>query len=161
MPWETYQPLPPSPPPELPWQQWSGASVALMLMMTAAILISRKFLRRRPPPAPEPDPQRRALNALGAIPGDWPVDRSAAAGARVLRAYLGAVGMGPGLSHPARSFSGLRAADAWRGLTNLLVEMEALSCRPHPSRVDWEEARALASTFISTGGESTEGGGAP
>lgn len=160
MPWETYQAVPPSPPPDLTWVNWAGAGAALVLLMATAVLLSRKHLRRRPPPLPMPDPGQHALRAFAAIPHEWPVDRSAAAGARVLRAYLGAVGMGPGLAHPARSFSGLRAADAWRGLTNLLVEMEGLSCRPHPARKDWEDARDLAVSFLSRGGATKEGGAA-
>ena len=149
MPWETYQAVPPAPPEDLSWVDWTGAGTALVLVMAAAIWLSRKHLRRRPPPPPLPEPGPHALRALAAIPAEWPVDRAAAAGARVLRAYLGAVGMGPGLAHPARSFSGLRAADAWRDLTNLLVEMEDLSCRAEPSQVAWDDARALAVTYLS------------
>jgi hypothetical protein len=160
MPWETYQAIPPAPPPEPTWADWTGAVAALVLVMAAAVVLSRKHLRRRPPPPPAPDPGQHALRALAAIPPEWPVDRAAAAGARVLRAYLGAVGMGPGLAHPARSFSGLRAADAWRDLTNLLVEMETLSCRPHPPRKDWEDARDLAAGFLKRGGASHPEGGA-
>ncbi|MFM7180277.1 MAG: hypothetical protein ACKO2G_02250 [Verrucomicrobiales bacterium] len=161
MPWEQYQALPPAPPPELSWQHWAGAGVALVILLITAVVLSRRFLRKRPLPLPPPLPSNRALNALSAIPADWPVDRSAAAGARVLRAYLGAVGMGPGLAHPARSFSGLRAAEAWRELTNLLVEMESLSCRLHPTRADWDDARALAETFLKTTGQTSTQGGAP
>ena len=161
MPWEEYPPVPPAPPPDLTWEHWVGAGSALLLLMLVAVLLSRRFLRRRPAPRPAPDPGEHAMRALAAIPPEWPVDRSAAAGARVLRAYLAAVGMGPGLAHPARSFSGLRAADAWRGLTNLLVEMEDLSCRPHPARKDWEDARDLATGLLTrTGAHPMEGGAA-
>jgi hypothetical protein len=123
------------------------------------MLFSRRHLRRRGRPAPDPDPDERALRALAAIPVEWPVDRSAAAGARVLRAYLGAVGMGPGLAHPARSFSGLRVAEAWRELTDLLVEMEELACRPHPPRARWEEARDLAARLLATPTRRAQEGG--
>ena len=158
MPWESYQALPPAPAPDLPWEHWAGAGAALVLLVMAAVLVSRKSLRKPPLPEPPALPRERALKALEAIPAGWPVDRSAAAGARVLRAYLGAMGMGPGLSHPARSFSGLRAADAWRALTNLLVEMESLSCRTNPAREDWESARALAAESIITSQASDNGG---
>ena len=160
MPWEEYPPVPPAAPPDLTWVDWTGAGSTLLVLMAVAVLLSRRFLRRRAGPPPVPDPGRQALRALAAIPPEWPVDRSAAAGARVLRAYLGAVGMGPGLSHPARSFSGLRAAEAWRGLTDLLVEMESISCRPHPARRAWEDARDLAVAILTNGGTSAREGGA-
>lgn len=159
MPWETYQVVPPTPPPDPTWGQWSGAGAALLLAMVWAIVLSRKHLRRRPPLAPMPDPSEHALRALAAIPGEWPVDSAAAAGARVLRAYLGAVGMGPGPAHPARSFSGLRAAQAWRDLTNLLVELEELSCRPQPKREHWDEARALAVALLTRSEAPVKEGG--
>lgn len=161
MPWETYTPLPPAPPPDLPWEQWAGAGAALALCMAAGVLLARHRVRKRPRPAMEPDPGQRALRALAAIPADWPVDRSASAGARVLRAYLGAVGMGPGLAHPARSFSGLRAAESWRGLTDLLEDMESLACRPHPPRADWEQTRDLAARLLAAPPAPVQKGGAP
>ena len=39
------------------------------------------------------------------------------------------------MAHPASEFSGLRSAEAWHGMIELLAEMESLACRPiRPAR---------------------------
>ena len=94
MDWPDLNPPTPLPPPDVPWTIWL-AGVALLLAAAAlAVYFLRGKVQRRPVAMPPPDPARRALQAMAAIPDDWATSKAAAAGARVLRGYFACMASG-------------------------------------------------------------------
>ena len=150
MPWPDLNPVEPPPAMPIPWTTWAAGGVLLCVLVVVAVLALRRTLRKKPVLLPPPDPRQRALQALAAIPDDWPTARCAAAGARILRGYFAVLALGPGTAHPAKDFSGLRAAEPMRDLTDTLAALESLACRPHPARADWLAARDAAVTSLQS-----------
>lgn len=142
--WPALNPVEQAPALPVPWSAWVVGGALLFALMVLAVLALRRTLFQKPRILPPPDPKQRALQAMAAIPDDWPTERCAAAGARILRGYFAVLALGPGTAHPAKDFRGLRAAEPMRDLTLVLAEMEALACRQHPARADWHDARERA-----------------
>ena len=139
----------------LPWV-WAVGGVLVLAFLGWSVWTLRG-IGAKIESKPAPPPHEQARRALAAIPGDWPTARSAAAGARIVRGYLGAVGFSLGPAYPAREFAGMREAGGFRPWVDLLERLEGLACRPYPERRHWDEARdELGGLLAGVGQEITQ-----